>query len=351
VILTNLQVPIVLAPMAGGPSTPALAAAVCGAGGLGFIAGAYRTADELRADILDLRQRTTAPFGVNLFVPGQPEADHDAIQAYVESLRPEADRLGVALGEPRFDDDGWAAKLEVVRAELPAVVSFTFGCPAPRTVASLRNAGIEVWATATDLAEARAARDSGVDAIVLQGSEAGAHRASWVDRVDAEGLGVIALVRIAATEINLPLVAAGGIGDGAALAAVLSAGAAAAQLGTAFLRATEAGTSEAHRSALASDRPTALTRAFTGRLARGLVNRFMREHGDDAPVGYPYIHHVTAPLRAEARRRGDADSVNLWAGQAHRLAKEAPAGEIVRSMADEAQDAIANVRSRLERGR
>ncbi|HEX2222541.1 MAG TPA: nitronate monooxygenase, partial [Candidatus Limnocylindria bacterium] len=311
--------------------------------------GGYRTADQLRAEIQDIRGRTSAPFGVNLFVPADGDVDRAAIEGYIESLRPEAVRLGVALGEARSDDDGWAAKLEVVREERPAVLSFTFGCPPHETVATLRAAGIEVWATATDVAEARAARDAGVDAIVLQGIEAGAHRASWLDRVDAEGLGVVPLARIVASEIDLPLVAAGGIGDGAALAAVLAAGAAAAQLGTAFLLADEAGTNEAHRRALARDTPTALTRAFTGRLARGLVNRFMREHGAQAPVGYPYIHHVTAPLRAEARRRGDIEVFNLWAGQAHRLAREAPAGEIVRSLADDAQRAIADARRRLTR--
>jgi nitronate monooxygenase len=349
VILGQLRYPIVLAPMAGGPSTPALVAAVCEAGGLGFIPGGYRTADELRGDIQDVRRRTPAPFGVNLFVPGDPNVDQNAIDAYIESLRPDAVRLGVALGEPRFDDDGWAAKLDVVLDERPAVVSFTFGCPPRQTLGSLHEVGTEAWVTATDLAEARAARDAGADVIVLQGIEAGAHRASWVDRPNAEGLGVVPLVRLVASEIHLPLVAAGGIGDGGGLAAVLAAGAAAAQLGTAFLLATEAGTNEVHRGALASATPTAMTRAFTGRLARGLVNRFMREHGEQAPVGYPYIHHVTAPLRAEARRRGDTDALNLWAGQAYRLAKQGPAADIVRSIASDAEHALASAQRQLER--
>lgn len=335
--------------MAGGPSTPALAAAVSDAGGLGFIAGGYRRPEDLRADIDDVRSRTNAPFGVNVFVPGSADIDEDALGAYIAALQTEATRLRVRLGEPRFDDDGWAVKLELLHEERVALASFTFGCPPSKTIASLHRAGTEVWVTATDVAEARAARDAGADAIVLQGIEAGAHRASWVDKDDLEGLGVLPLLRLVASEIDLPLIAAGGLGDGRAIAGVLAAGARAVQLGTAFLRAPEAGTSEAHREALTTNKPTALTRAFTGRLARGLVNRFILEHGEDAPIAYPYVHHLTAPLRAEARRRGDVDSFNLWAGQAHRLAKALSAGEIVRGLAAEALEALSDAGRGLER--
>jgi nitronate monooxygenase len=149
------------------------------------------------------------------------------------------------------------------------------------------------------------------------------------DRVGAEPLGILALTRLAARALDLPLIAAGGLGDGPAVAAVLAAGAAAAQLGTAFLRVPEAGTHPAHKAALATEAPTALTRAFTGRLARGLVNRFLLDHDAAAPVAYPHIHHATAPLRAAARAAGDADGFNLWAGQAHALAEELPAAEIL----------------------
>jgi nitronate monooxygenase len=194
--------------------------------------------------------------------------------------------------------------------------------------------------------EARIARDAGADALVLQGVEAGGHRASFADK-DAEELSVLALLRLLAGAIDVPLVAAGGIADGAAVAAVIAAGASAAQVGTAFLRAPEAGTNPAHRAALATDMPTALTRAFTGRLARGLVNRFLREHSDAAPSAYPHIHHVTAPIRATARERGDADGFNLWAGQTHLLAKEMPAGEIVATLAAEARAALESARYAL----
>jgi nitronate monooxygenase len=349
VILDQLTHPIVLAPMAGGPSTPALVAAVSEAGGLGFIAGGYRRPEDLRADIDDVRSRTNAPFGVNVFVPGSPHVDEDALAAYIVRLEPEAARLGVQLGEPRFDDDGWAPKLELLHQARVPLASFTFGCPPRETIGSLQLAGTEVWVTATDVAEARAARDAGADAIVLQGIEAGAHRAAWIDTDGLEGLGVLPLLRLVASEIELPLVAAGGLGDGQTIAGVLAAGASAAQLGTAFLRAPEAGTSDAHRQALTTERPTALTRAFTGRLARGLVNRFMVEHGEDAPIAYPHVHHMTAPLRAAARRRDDVDGFNLWAGQAHRLAKAMPAVEIVRGLAAETRQALSDATMGLER--
>ena len=327
-ILSSLAHAIVLAPLAGGPSTPDLAAAVSDAGGLGFLAAGYLSADAMREDIGAVRARTRAAFGVNLFVPGSPAADAEAVRAYV-------DRLGPGAGTPRFDDDDWEAKLDALRREPVPVVSFTSGCPEADVVRGLRSAGTEVWMTVTDVAEARAARQAGADVLVLQGTEAGGHRASFVDRPGVEGLGLLALLRlVAASEVRLPLVAAGGIGDGAAVAAVRAAGAAAAQLGTAFLLAPEAGTHPAHRRAIASEAPTALTRAFTGRLARGVVNGFMAAHSD-APVAYPEIHHATAPLRAAARERGDADGFNLWAGQAHALARELPAAEIVRTLSRE----------------
>jgi nitronate monooxygenase len=347
-VLDGLTHPIVLAPLGGGPGTPALAAAVCEAGGLGFLAAGYRRADDVRAEIGDLRRRTTTPFGVNLFVPGDPAVNAGAVRAYVTTLQPDAQRLGVSLGEPRFDDDGWDAKLEVLREERVPIASFTFGCPSAAVVRSLHDVESEVWVTATSVQEAKAARDAGADAIVLQGIEAGGHRATWIDTDEAEGLGVLALVRLVASEVDLPLIAAGGITDGPALAAVLAAGARAGQLGSAFLLAEEAGTSDAHRRALASNAPTALTRAFTGRLARGLVNDFMRRHSRVAPIGYPHVHYATAPLRGEARKRGDAENFHLWAGQAHRLALDAPAGEIVRRIAGDARDAAAAAAGRLE---
>jgi nitronate monooxygenase len=337
VIVAALEHPIILAPMAGGPSTVALARAASEAGGLGFLAAGYRTAEAVGAEIAELRAATGAPFGVNLFVPGGAEIDQGALDAYVARLRAV---YGDAIGEARADDDAWDAKLAVLREQKVPVVSFTSGCPPAEVVAALRAAGSEVWVTVTSPGEARVARDAGADALVVQGVEAGGHRGSFVDRPDAEGFGLLALLRLVAAEVDVPLVAAGGIGDGAGVAAALVAGAVAAQVGTSFLRAPEAGTNPAHGAALGPGASTAVTRAFTGRAARGVVNRFMAEFGVDAPIAYPHVHHATAPLRAAARERQDADRFNLWAGQAHALAEERPAGDIVRTLARDARAAL-----------
>jgi nitronate monooxygenase len=329
----RLESPIVLAPMAGGPSTPALAAAVAAAGGFGFLAGGYRTTDTLGDDIAALRALSRRPFGVNVFVPGAGPADRAPIAAYAQRLAPDARRLGAETGLPRFEDDHWAAKLDLLAEVRPAVASFTFGCPSAADVARLHEAGVGVWITITSAAEARAASAVGADALVAQGIEAGGHHGSFADDDDG-GLGVLALLRLAGAAVDVPLIAAGGIADGAGIAAVLRAGAAAAQLGTAFLLAPEAGTPAVLRAALSARpaEPTRLTRAFTGRLARGIVNRFMLDHDAHAPRGYPEVHHLTAPLRAASRGRGEGDAVNLWAGQAYELARALPAGELVATL-------------------
>ncbi|GAC1434199.1 MAG: nitronate monooxygenase [Solirubrobacteraceae bacterium] len=342
----DLRTPIVLAPMAGGPSTVALAAAVSEAGGLGFLAAGYRAPDDVQREIRALRSRTELPFGVNLFVPAAEASPPAALPAYLERLRATACRYGAELGRPRHDDDGWAAKLAVLRRERPPVVSFAFGCPPPGEVAALQAAGVAVWVTVSDPLEAPVAQAAGADALVVQGAEAGGHRGGFDDG-DQEPIGLLALLRLVASACDLPLVAAGGIADGAALAATLTAGAAAAQLGSAFLLADEAGTHPAHRAALVRPAATALTRAFSGRRARGIVNGFMREHSAPAPSAYPRVHHATAPLRAAARAQNDGDGFNLWAGQAHSLARALPAAEIVASIDAEARAALSGAAALL----
>ncbi|WP_205696375.1 nitronate monooxygenase [Conexibacter sp. SYSU D00693] len=332
----RLVEPVVQAPLAGGPSTVALATAVSGAGGLGFLAAGYKAVDAVAGEVAAARGALgDAPFGVNLFVPSPPTDDADAVRAYARRLEPEAAAAGVALGEPRHDDDGYAAKLDVVVRERVPVVSTTFGCPSPEDVARLQDAGAAVWVTVTSTAEARAAHDAGADAVVVQGAEAGGHQGGWLTP-GAPPLGLLALLQLVAP-VGLPMVAAGSIATGAGVAAVLAAGATAAQLGTAFLRAPEAGTAPVHREALRGDAPTALTRAFTGRTARGIVNRFLREHDGSAPAAYPEVHHLTAPLRAAARERGDADLLHLWAGQAYQLATDERAADLVRRLGQDAR--------------
>jgi nitronate monooxygenase len=255
-------------------------------------------------------------------------------------LAGEAERAGVKLGEPRFDDDAFAEKIEVLVRDPVAVVSFTFGLPPAWAIDQLRGAGSEVWLTVTSPQEARLAAGAGADALIVQGVEAGGHRGVWVDDDSQSELTLLAALQLVRAELNLELVAAGSIMTGAALAGVLVAGASAAQIGSAYLRAAEAGTSPAQRAATATEAPTVLTRAFSGRLARGISNRLHVKYGESAPQAYPEVHHLSSPLRAYGRAVGDPDLINLWAGQTHRLAEARSAEEITRRLAHDARDAI-----------
>jgi nitronate monooxygenase len=207
-----------------------------------------------------------------------------------------------------------------------------------------------VWVTVTGPGEARFAVDAGADALVVQGAEAGGHRASFRDDPAEDvtgGIGLLSLLQLVRAQADIPLVATGGIAAGAAIAAVLVAGAAAAQLGTAFMRCPEAGTAAVHGQALAGSAPTVMTRAFTGRLARGIRNRFVDRHSGAAPAAYPEVHHLTAPLRQAGRAAGDAGPGNLWAGQTYELGHQLPAGQLVRTLDEEARAALQQARIRL----
>ncbi len=339
-LLDSLAVPIVQAPMAGGPSTPALAAAVNQAGGLGFLAAGYLAPDRLREELSALGALTDRPFGVNVFAAAGRPADPERVRAYAARLEAEARRAGVQLGRPRFDDDGFDEKIAILCECPPAVVSFTFGLPPQAVVDALHAAGSEVWATITSPEEAVAAAERGSDALIVQGVEAGGHRGVFRDDESQTDLTLLAALQLVREAVDLPLVAAGSLMTGAALAAVLVAGASAGQIGTAYLRSDEAGTSPVQRDATAEDTPTVLTRAFSGRLARGLANRFHAEHGAAAPAAYPEVHHLTSPLRAHGRRTGDAEVINLWAGQAHRLAADQSAAAITLRLAQDAREAL-----------
>ena len=326
------EIPLVVqAPMAAGPSTPQLAAAVSNAGGLGFLAAGYRRPDDVREEIAATRALTDRSFGLNVLSVTEQSVDEAALTAYAEAVQPEAERYGVRTGAPSFDDDDRAAKLALAAEERPAFVSFAFACPSRDEVERLQTAGCGVWITVAEPAEAVIAEAAGADALVVQGVEAGGHRGSFED-VDGTGeIGLLALLRLVRAKTALPLVAAGGVMDAEGVRAARAAGAIAVQCGTAFLLCPEAGTPAPHREALRAGGPTALTRAFTGRRARSLVNRFVRDH-PDAPSGYPQVSAIVGPIRAAARAAGDAEAINLWAGQAHALAREVPAAEVVASL-------------------
>lgn len=335
-----VRLPIVQAPMAGGASGPALAAAVGAADGLGFLAAGYRTADAMRGEIAELRVLTGRPFGVNLFVPGATApAALAEVPGYRDALAPVAARLGAALGEvPAHGiDDDWDAKVAALLAEPVAVVSFTFGCPDPEVLAAFRAAGTATAVTVTTPREAELAAAAGPDMLIAQGAEAGAHQGRWDNEPGTESIGLLTLLGLVRAVADLPIVAAGGIMTGRQIAGALAAGATAAQLGTAFLLCPESGAPAAHKNALGDPRfdSTRLTRAFSGRPARGLVNRFLAEHDAQAPAAYPEVHYVTSPLRRAAAAAGDPEAMALWAGQGWRLARPEPAAAVLARLTDE----------------
>ncbi|OYO06031.1 NAD(P)H-dependent flavin oxidoreductase [Enemella evansiae] len=328
------RLPIVLAPMAGGPSTPELVAAVCEAGGFGYLPAGYLTADALAERIARTRELTERPFGVNLFVP-EPQQRQD-LSAYAESLRPDAERLGAAVGKLDWSDtDHWAAKLELLAGDPVAVVSFTFGLPSAEEAERLHAAGSALVGTITTVPEARAAADRGMDALCVQGPDAGGHRGTHRVTDEPSTLPLADLLAEVRAAVELPLIATGGIGTAAQIRELLAAGATAVQLGSLFLRCPEAGTNETHRKALTRRRDTVVTRAFSGRPARGLRNRFIDEHDADAPAAYPQVNQLTGPLRKAAAAAGDADSLHLWAGTNYRRAVDLPAADLVTALAAE----------------
>jgi nitronate monooxygenase len=323
--------PVVVAPMAGGPSTAELVIAASAAGALGFLAAGYKSVAAMRAEMDAVAASGAGQYGVNVFVPGAPAPDPGAVRSYVAGLAAEAGGLGVQPGEPSWDDDGWDAKIETLLAHPPPVVSFTFGCPDPAVIAALQAAGSTVWVTVTEPGEAKLAAGRGANGLCVQGAGAGAHRGTFSDGPDRPpDRPLPRLLRDVAGVTGLPLVAAGGIMSQHDAARALAAGAVAVQCGTAFLRCPESGAHPRHKAALADPRftRTAVTRAFSGRPARGLVNRFMLDH-PGAPSGYPEINNATRPLRAAAAAAGDTGRMSLYAGEGFRAATTRPAAEIV----------------------
>jgi nitronate monooxygenase len=325
------ELPVVQAPMAGGPSTPALSIAVANAGGYAFVAGGYLTAATLADAMNDVRAGTSAPFGVNLFVPGSP-APRAEVEAYAEQLRSEADRIGAELGDDHWDSDHYEEKIEHLVNDAPDLVTFTFGYPTSDVIQRLHHAGAAIGVTVTSLAEARTACEAGADVLVVQGTEAGGHQASF----DGTTINETPLADLLeqAGDLTVPIIATGGIMTADDAAAALRVGAIAVQIGTALLCTPEAATSAVHRKALldATFADTVVTRAYSGRYARGLRNRFAREH-TDAPNAYPEVHYMTRPLRSAAAAAGDADVPNLWAGTNWRAISAAPAADVMRTIA------------------
>ncbi|WP_104081842.1 nitronate monooxygenase [Cryobacterium sp. Y11] len=339
--LSDLDIPIIAAPMAGGSSTPNLAVAVSNAGGLGFLAGGYKTPQALADQIIDVQQRTTRPFGVNLFIPQPALNDRAAVLAYRDVLASE--NPAATFGEiDQTDDDWFADKVAIVIAQKVPVVSFTFGLPPRDAVERMHAAGSYSIATVTSVPEALQAVDRGVDAVCVQGPEAGGHRATFTTRGEPGAVALGELLIAIREVVTLPLIAAGGIHSGGQIASLLAAGAAAVHLGTAFLRTDESGANPAHQNALVDARftDTVVTRVFSGRPARALSNTFITAHDASVPHEYPQVHHLTKTLRADAARRGDPDGLALWAGTGFRAAAAGPAQSVLESLWADATAAV-----------
>ncbi|GHJ43766.1 oxidoreductase [Catellatospora sp. TT07R-123] len=328
----GVTLPVLAAPMAGGAGTPELAAAAARAGSLGFVAAGYRTPEQF-AEQLTATAAAGVPFGANLFAPNPVPVDPAGFRRYAQLIAPEAEHLGVVLdaAAPVEDDDGWQAKLDVLRAHPVPVVSFTFGIPARPDLALLRRTGALLVQTVTSVDEARAAAEAGVDALAVQAAAAGGHSGTLTPArlpADVPLPDLVAAVRAA---VGLPVLACGGLGTPAAVAAAVRAGADAVAVGTVLLRSHEAGTSAPHRAALADPArtETVLTRAFTGRPARALRNGFTDRHSAQAPSGYPALHHLTSPIRRAAAAAGDPERLHLWAGTGFAHATGEPAAAIL----------------------
>jgi nitronate monooxygenase len=331
----GLDCPIIQAPMGGGFTTPALVAAVSGAGGLGSIGAPYLQPDAILAEAAAVRALTDRPFAINLFVFEPPAVRAGAVARTAERLAPFCRELGIeppTLSGPAHPDI--AAQIEAVLEARPAVFSFTFGIPSPEVMARCRRLGILTVGTATTLSEGMACQAAGVDFVCAQGSEAGAHRGSFLVPWQEGMIGLLPLVDRLSRALSVPVIGAGGIMTGAAVAAALKAGAVAAQLGTAFLTCPEAGTPEPHKRALLGPgvEHTAITLAFSGRPARGMVNRYTEAMAGEPPAPFPVLNAMTRGLRGAAAKAGRTEFMSLWAGQGAPLIRNLPAVELMAAL-------------------
>ena len=353
--LLGCDLPIVQAPLGGGPGTPELTAAVCAAGAFGIVGGGYLDPADLGQAVRRTAELTPRPFGVNLFLAPPPDrtesaAARDRLVAVAAGLGLPAEVPDDPRGLP--DADEQLGVLLAAGAEV-RLVTFAFGAPRPDVVARLHDAGRLVGGTAQSAADARLLAEVGVDVVVAQGAEAGGHRGGLSDG-DARGPagdvpGLVALVPAVVDAVDVPVMAAGGIADGRGVAAALALGAQAAAIGTAFLRTAEAGTSAAYRQALtaADETTTITTRAFSGRTARGLPNAYVRAFDvDDEPVevpDFPVMNYLSRPLRTAAAGSGTAEAQSLWAGQGVGLTRDLGAGELVAALVAETENCLARL--------
>lgn len=346
--LLGIEKPIIQAPMAG-VSTPALVAAVSNAGGLGSLGVGAMNAEGARKVIKETRALTGKPFNVNVFCHRPAAADEALERQWLNWLGPQFEKYGAtppaSLSEIYTSFVADPAMLEVFLDEKPAIVSFHFGLPPADVIADLKKAGIRLLASATNLNEAAQVAAAGVDAIVAQGIEAGGHRGVFDPDALDDRLGTFALTRLLVREFDLPVIASGGIMDGAGIAAALALGAQAAQLGTAFVACPETSIDEGYRRAILGEsvRRTTFTAAISGRIARSMVNRFTELGGDvtaPKPPAYPVAYDAGKALHAAAKAKGEFGYGAQWAGQAAALARSLPAADLLVELENEMKESI-----------
>jgi len=342
----GIKHPIIQAPMAGGPATPELVAAVSNAGALGSLGSAYSTPEQIAVDIKKIRTLTDKPFNVNLFAGGYaPESPIDAVPmlALLTEIHEALHLPPPTL--PAWPKNPFAEQLQAVLEARPAVFSFTFGIPEPAAMARLKAAGIAIFGTATTVQEGKLLEASGVTAIVAQGAEAGSHRGTFAGPFESAMVPTLELVQSLRSAVSTPIIASGGLMDGHDIAEALTRGASAAQLGTAFLTCPEAGTPEAYRRAIFAARTdtTVITRAFSGRPARGLLNTFVSklESKERIILPFPLQNALTRPMRTAAAQLGEPGYLSLFVGQGVIRARAMPAAELVQLLVAEMQQASA----------
>ena len=336
----GIEYPIIQAPMAGGPSTPELVAAVSNAGGLGSLGAAYLDPDQITNAVGRIRALTDKPFNVNLFAGGYETERHVDPGPMLALLGEIHEAYGLpAPALPAPPPDPFAEQFEAVLEARPAVLSFTFGFPNGDAMARLSARGIASLGTATTIHEGRMLAATGVDAIVAQGAEAGAHRGTFAGPFEAAMVPTLELVRGILGAVSVPVIVSGGIMDGRGIAAAMACGASGAQLGTAFLTCPESGATEAHKQAIVAAREdtTVITRAFSGRPARALANAFIGrvEGKENTILPFPLQNALTRAMRMAAAKRGDREFLSLWAGRGVAQARVMPAGELVRRLVEE----------------
>jgi nitronate monooxygenase len=344
--LLDISCPVIQAPMAGGGDTAKLVSAVSNAGGIGFIGASYLTPEQIIERGREVRQQTSRPFGINLFAPlPRPSADDTFIARAIEKISPYFEELGLPLPAPpklpasNFDDL-LAASLETEAT----VFSFAFGLLPPGAMVAVKRRGLFVAGTATTVKEAQALADQKVDAVIAQGSEAGGHRGTFATAFESGMIGSISLIPQVVNAVSVPVIASGGVMDGRGIAAALALGASAVQMGTAFLTCEEAGIAAAYKDAIlqSGEEQTEVTRAFSGRPARGIQNRVLLDYKDmpDSILPFPLQNGLTRPLRAEATKQNRAEYLSLWAGQGLRMARRTSAAGLVARLNTELSEAL-----------